>query len=86
MWNDTDSIGGYPDIDGLFLAKAARIELVNVPEPGGADGLLAAVTGGKIDMVFLNARTSRRGSRRGRSGPSRWLVPPGWPGSRTCRR
>jgi tripartite-type tricarboxylate transporter receptor subunit TctC len=59
--NGTDWIGSYPDIDGLFLAKAARVELVNVPEPGAADGLLAAVSNGGIDMVFLNARTSRRG-------------------------
>jgi tripartite-type tricarboxylate transporter receptor subunit TctC len=59
--NGTDWIGSYPDIDGLFLAKAARVEVVNVPEPGAADGLMAAVTNGTIDMVFLNARTSRRG-------------------------
>jgi tripartite-type tricarboxylate transporter receptor subunit TctC len=59
--NGTDWIGSYPDIDGLFLAKAAGVELVNVPEPGAADGLLAAVSNGSIDMVFLNARTSRRG-------------------------
>jgi tripartite-type tricarboxylate transporter receptor subunit TctC len=61
--NGTDWIGSYPDIDGLFLARAADVELVNVPEPGGADGLLAALTGGRVDMVFLNARTSRRGIR-----------------------
>jgi tripartite-type tricarboxylate transporter receptor subunit TctC len=59
--NGTDWIGSYPDIDGLLLAKAAGVEVVNVPEPGAADGLLAAVTNGTIDMVFLNARTSRRG-------------------------
>lgn len=67
--NGTDWIGSYPDIDGLFLARAARIQLVNVPEPGGADGLLAAVTDGKIDMVFLNARTSRRGIEAGAIKP-----------------
>jgi tripartite-type tricarboxylate transporter receptor subunit TctC len=59
--NGTDWIGSYPDIDGLFLAKAAGVEVVNVPEPRAADGLLAAVSNGTIDMVFLNARTSRRG-------------------------
>jgi tripartite-type tricarboxylate transporter receptor subunit TctC len=67
--NGTDWIGSYPDIDGLFLAKAARVEVVNVPEPGAADGLLAAVTNGTIDMVFLNARTSRRGIEAGAIKP-----------------
>jgi tripartite-type tricarboxylate transporter receptor subunit TctC len=67
--NGTDWIGSYPDIDGVFLARAAGIELVNVPEPGGADGLLAALTSGKIDMVFLNARTSRRGIEAGAIKP-----------------
>jgi tripartite-type tricarboxylate transporter receptor subunit TctC len=67
--NGTDWIGSYPDIDGLFLARAARIELVNVPETGGADGLLAALTDGRIDMVFLNARTSRRGIEAGAIKP-----------------
>jgi tripartite-type tricarboxylate transporter receptor subunit TctC len=67
--NGTDWIGSYPDIDGLFLARAAKVELVNVPEPGGADGLLAALIGGQIDMVFLNARTSRRGIQAGAIKP-----------------
>ena len=67
--NGTDWIGSYPDIDGLLLAKAARVELVNVPEPGAADGLLAAVSNGSIDMVFLNARTSRRGIEAGSIKP-----------------
>jgi tripartite-type tricarboxylate transporter receptor subunit TctC len=67
--NGTDWIGSYPDIDGLFLARAAGVELVNVPEPGGADGLLAALAGGRVDMVFLNARTSRRGIQAGAIKP-----------------
>ena len=67
--NGTDWIGSYPDIDGMFLARAARIDLVNVPEPGGADCLLAALAGGKIDMVFLNARTSGRGIQAGAIKP-----------------
>jgi tripartite-type tricarboxylate transporter receptor subunit TctC len=67
--NGTDWLGSYPDIDGLLLAKAARVKLVNVPEPGAADGLLAALAGGKLDMVFLNARTSRRGIEAGTIKP-----------------
>jgi tripartite-type tricarboxylate transporter receptor subunit TctC len=63
--NGTDWIGSYPDIDGLFLGKAAGIEVVNVPNPDAADGLLAAVASGAIDMVFLNARTAGRGIRAG---------------------
>jgi tripartite-type tricarboxylate transporter receptor subunit TctC len=63
--NGTDWIGSYPDIDGLILGKAAGIEVVNVPNPDAADGLLAAVSGGAIDMVFLNARTAGRGIRAG---------------------
>jgi tripartite-type tricarboxylate transporter receptor subunit TctC len=81
--NGTDWIGSYPDIDGLFLGKAAGVEVVNVPNPDAADGLLAAVAGGAIDMVFLNARTAGRGIRAGTikplavSGPVRLA---GWPG------
>jgi tripartite-type tricarboxylate transporter receptor subunit TctC len=56
--NGTDWIGSYPDIDGVILAKAADFAIVNVTEPDGADGLLAALIADKIDMVFLNARTS----------------------------
>jgi tripartite-type tricarboxylate transporter receptor subunit TctC len=63
--NGTDWIGSYPDIDGLFLGEAAGIEVVNVPNPDAADGLLAAVAFGEIDMVFLNARTAGRGIRAG---------------------
>jgi tripartite-type tricarboxylate transporter receptor subunit TctC len=80
--NGTDWIGSYPDIDGLFLGKAAGVEVVNVPNPDAADGLLAAVAGGAIDMVFLNARTAGRGIRAGTikplavSGPVRLA---GWP-------
>jgi tripartite-type tricarboxylate transporter receptor subunit TctC len=80
--NGTDWIGSYPDIDGLFLGKAAGIEVVNVPNPDAADGLLAAVAGGDIDMVFLNARTAGRGIRAGAikaiavAGPVRLR---GWP-------
>jgi tripartite-type tricarboxylate transporter receptor subunit TctC len=39
--------------------------VVNVPNPDAADGLLAAVASGEIDMVFLNARTAGRGIRAG---------------------
>jgi tripartite-type tricarboxylate transporter receptor subunit TctC len=80
--NGTDWIGSYPDIDGLFLGKAAGVEVVNVPNPDAADGLLAAVAGGDIDMVFLNARTAGRGIRAGAikaiavAGPVRLR---GWP-------
>lgn len=63
--NGTDWIGSYPDIDALFLGKAAGIEVVNVPKSGGADALLAAVVDGEIDMLFLNARTAGRGIRAG---------------------
>jgi tripartite-type tricarboxylate transporter receptor subunit TctC len=63
--NGTDWIGSYPDIDGLFLGKAAGVEVVNVPNADAADGLLAAVASGAIDMVFLNARTAGRGIRAG---------------------
>ncbi len=63
--NGTDWIGSFPDIDGLFLGRAASVEVVNVPNPGAADGLLAAVASGEIDMVFLNARTAGRGIRAG---------------------
>lgn len=59
--NGTDWIGSYPDIDGVILGKAAGIEVVHVPKSGGADGLLAAVAAGEIDMLFLNARTAGRG-------------------------
>jgi tripartite-type tricarboxylate transporter receptor subunit TctC len=64
--NGTDWIGSYPDIDGLILGKAARLEVVNVPKAGGADGLLAALIAGEIDMVFLNARTAGRAAQAGR--------------------
>ncbi|HEY6415446.1 MAG TPA: tripartite tricarboxylate transporter substrate binding protein [Acidimicrobiales bacterium] len=63
--NGTDWIGSYPDIDGLFLGKAVGVEVVNVPNADAADGLLAAVASGAIDMVFLNARTAGRGIRAG---------------------
>jgi tripartite-type tricarboxylate transporter receptor subunit TctC len=63
--NGTDWIGSYPDIDGLFLGKAAGVEVVNVPNADAADGLLAAVASGAIDMVFLNARTAGRGIQAG---------------------
>jgi tripartite-type tricarboxylate transporter receptor subunit TctC len=56
--NGTDWIGSYPDIDAVRLAKAAGFEVVNVPRAGGADGLLAALVEGKLDMLFLNARTA----------------------------
>ena len=57
--NGTDWIGSYPDIDATQLGKAARFEVVNVPKAGGADGLLAALVAGELDMLFLNTRTAR---------------------------
>lgn len=64
--NGTDWIGSYPDIDGLILSKAASLEVVNVPKAGGADGLLAALIAGEIDMVFLNVRTASMAAQAGR--------------------
>lgn len=64
--NGTDWIGSYPDIDGLILSKAASLEVVNVPKAGGADGLLAALIAGEIDMVFLNVRTAGMAAQAGR--------------------
>jgi tripartite-type tricarboxylate transporter receptor subunit TctC len=83
--NGTDWIGSYPDIDGLFLGKAAGVEVVDVPNADAADGLLAAVASGAIDMVFLNARTAGRGIRAGTikpiavAGPVRLAVYPDVP-------
>lgn len=64
--NGTDWIGSYPDIDGLILSKAASLEVVNVAKAGGADGLLAALIAGEIDMVFLNVRTAGMAAQAGR--------------------
>lgn len=75
--NGTDWLGSYPDIDGLRLARAAGIDVLNVERPGGADGLLAAVLAGEIDMLFLNVRTAGDAMRAGRikalavAGPTR---------------
>lgn len=67
--NGTDWIGSYPDIDGLILGKAASLEVVNVAKPGGADGLLAALVAGEIDMLFLNVRTAARAVQAGQVKP-----------------
>jgi tripartite-type tricarboxylate transporter receptor subunit TctC len=64
--NGTDWIGSYPDIDAVILAKAAGFVVVNVPESGGADGLLAALVDGDVDMVFLNVRTAGVGIKAGK--------------------
>jgi tripartite-type tricarboxylate transporter receptor subunit TctC len=64
--NGTDWIGSYPDIDGVILAGEADFEIVNVTEPDGADGLLAALIADDIDMVFLNARTSGTAAQAGK--------------------
>lgn len=75
--NGTDWIGSYPDIDGVILGKAGGFEVVNVTNSGGADGLLAAIIDGDIDMVFLNTRTAGMAITAGRikalavTGPSR---------------
>jgi tripartite-type tricarboxylate transporter receptor subunit TctC len=64
--NGTDWIGSYPDIDGVILAREADFDIVNVTEPDGADGLLAALIADQIDMVFLNARTSGMAAQAGK--------------------
>lgn len=64
--NGTDWIGSYPDIDAVILGKAADFAVVNVPESGGADGLLAALVDGDVDMVFLNVRTAGMGIKAGK--------------------
>ena len=75
--NGTDWIGSYPDMDAIRFGKVAGFEVVNLTEAGGADGLLAAVTRGDIDMVFLNVRTAGMGIAAGKikplavTGPSR---------------
>ena len=75
--NGTDWIGSYPDMDAIRLSRVAGFEVVNLTEAGGADGLLAAVSRGDIDMVFLNVRTAGMGIAAGKikalavTGPSR---------------
>lgn len=75
--NGTDWIGSYPDMDALRFGKVGDFEVVNLTEAGGADGLLAAVARGDIDMVFLNVRTAGMGIKAGKikalavTGPSR---------------
>jgi tripartite-type tricarboxylate transporter receptor subunit TctC len=64
--NGTDWIGSYPDIDAVILSKVGDFEVVNLPKSGGADGLLAAVADGEIDMVFLNVRTAGMGIKAGK--------------------
>jgi len=56
--NGTDWIGSYPDIDAVLLGKAAGFAVVNLPKAGGAEGLLAALINGELDMLFLNVRTA----------------------------
>ncbi len=75
--NGTDWIGSYPDMDAIRFGRVAGFEVVNLTEPGGADGLLAAVSRGDIDMVFLNVRTAGMGIAAGKvkalavTGPTR---------------
>ena len=83
--NGTDWIGSYPDMDAIRFGKVAGFEVVNLTEPGGADGLLAAVSRGDIDMVFLNVRTAGMGIAAGKvkalavTGPSRLAAFPDVP-------
>lgn len=56
--NGTDWIGSYPDIDAVLLGRVAGFAVVNLPQAGGAEGLLAALINGELDMLFLNARTA----------------------------
>jgi len=57
----TDWIGSYPDIDASRLGRAAAIEVVNLARDGGALGLLDALVGDEVDLLFLNVRTASMG-------------------------